>query len=57
MFSKLEKLGDRLLGLFVDEVDAAACGWYCWNDCWQCAHSPCNVYTCTGELSCRSKKC
>ncbi|MFD2417282.1 hypothetical protein [Amycolatopsis pigmentata] len=57
MVNKLERLGSRLLGLFVEEVEASACGWYCYNDCWQCAHSACKVNTCNGDLVCLSGRC
>ncbi|MEU6370056.1 hypothetical protein ABZ876_31125 [Streptomyces sp. NPDC046931] len=57
MFKKLESAGAALLERLVPRVEASACGWNCWNDCWQCAHSACKVNTCTGQLVCLSGRC
>ena len=57
MFKKIESVGAALLERLVPRVEASACGWNCWNDCWQCAHSACKVNTCTGQLVCLSGRC
>ncbi|WP_327320373.1 hypothetical protein [Streptomyces sp. NBC_01235] len=58
MFKKLEAAGSRLLERLVPSAEASACGWYCWNDCWQCGHSPCKLNTCAGgDPVCLSHRC
>ncbi|GAA2334707.1 hypothetical protein OKJ48_10640 [Streptomyces kunmingensis] len=52
MLKKIEALGAGLLERLVPGVDAAACGWKHWENCWQCGGRPCSVNTCNADLIC-----
>ncbi|MEH0930355.1 hypothetical protein [Micromonospora sp. CPCC 205558] len=52
MYGVMEKMGSKLLKMFVPEVEAAAaatagCQRWTYASCWQCGYGPCTAYCCS----------